>query len=214
MESLEIRPPREQHDDQGASSDSAGKPGQERVEAMYRDILMFVGEDPDREGLLRTPHRVVEALKFLTRGYEQDVQTLLNGAVFHEDYDDMVVVKDVEFYSLCEHHCLPFFGKAHIGYIPNGRIVGLSKIPRLVDMFSRRLQVQERLTTEIAQALEEALQPRGVAVVLEGAHMCMMMRGVQKQNATMVTSHVMGTFRTDRATRQEFMALVKGNGAR
>lgn len=213
LESLEIRPPREQ-DDQGTQGEDAGKPSQERVEAMYRDVLTFIGEDPDREGLLRTPRRVVEALKFLTRGYEQNVETLLNGAIFHEDYDDMVVVKDVEFYSQCEHHILPFFGKAHIGYIPNGRIVGLSKIPRLVDMFSRRLQVQERLTTEIAQALEEALNPRGVAVVLEGAHMCMMMRGVQKQNATMITSHVMGTFRTDRATRQEFMALVKGSSAR
>ena len=213
LESLEIRPSRERGTG-GAPTGSTERPGQERVEAMYREILTFVGEDPDREGLLRTPHRVVEALKFLTRGYEQDVQTLLNGAVFHEDYDDMVVVKDIEFYSQCEHHMLPFFGKAHIGYIPNGRIVGLSKIPRLVDMFSRRLQVQERLTTEIAQALEEALKPRGVAVVLEGAHMCMLMRGVQKQDATMITSHVMGTFRTDRATRQEFMALVKGNGAR
>lgn len=213
LESLEIRPPRDEaHPKQ--PSEAPAKPTQERVEAMYRDILTFAGEDPDREGLLRTPHRVAEALKFLTSGYTQNVQTLLNGAVFHEDYDDMVVVKDVEFYSMCEHHMLPFFGKAHIGYIPNGRIVGLSKIPRLVDMFSRRLQVQERLTTEIAQALEEALQPRGVAVVLEGAHMCMLMRGVQKQDATMITSHVMGTFRTDRATRQEFMALVKGDSRR
>lgn len=213
LESMEIRPPREQAP-HSTSTDAAAKPSQERVEAMYREILTFVGEDPDREGLLRTPHRVVEALKFLTRGYEQDIEALLNGAIFHEEYDDMVVVKDVEFYSQCEHHMLPFFGKAHIGYIPNGRIVGLSKIPRIVDMFSRRLQVQERLTTEIAEALEEALKPRGVAVVLEGAHMCMLMRGVQKQDATMITSHVMGTFRTDRATRQEFMALVKGGGPR
>ncbi len=188
------------------------KPGQEQIEDAYRDILAFVGEDPGREGLLRTPHRVAEAMKFLTRGYAQDVQTLLNGAVFHEDYEDMVVVKDIEFYSLCEHHLLPFFGRAHVAYIPNGKIVGLSKIPRLVDMYSRRLQVQERLTTEIAQALEEALQPRGVAVVLEGSHMCMMMRGVEKQQSSMITSHVMGAFRTDRATRQEFMALVKGDG--
>lgn len=210
LQALEVRPSREENR-RDSPTDAPAKPSQDHVEGMYRDILRFVGEDPEREGLLRTPHRIAEAMKFLTSGYTQDVQTLLNGAVFHEDYDDMVVVKDVEFYSQCEHHMLPFFGKAHIGYIPNGRIVGLSKIPRLVDMFSRRLQVQERLTTEIAQALEEALKPRGVAVVLEGAHMCMLMRGVQKQDATMITSHMMGAFRSDRATRQEFMALVKGN---
>ena len=210
LDSVEVRPPREA----APAQNSIVRPSQEAIEAVYRDILAFVGEDPDREGLLRTPHRVVEALKFLTQGYTQDVQTLLNGAIFHEDYDDMVVVKDIEFYSQCEHHILPFFGKAHVAYIPNGKIVGLSKIPRLVDMFSRRLQVQERLTTQIAEALEEALEPRGVAVVLEGAHMCMRMRGVQKQDASMITSHVMGAFRTDRATRQEFMALVKGNGSK
>jgi GTP cyclohydrolase I len=182
------------------------------MEDNIRGILRFVGEDPEREGLLRTPHRVAEAYRFLTQGYEQDVQALLNNAVFEEEYDDMVVVKDVEFYSMCEHHLLPFYGKVHIAYIPNGKIVGLSKLPRLVDMFSRRLQVQERLTTQIAQVIQEALNPRGVAVVVEGMHMCMMMRGVQKQNAAMVTSHVMGLFRDDRSTRQEFMALVKGNG--
>ena len=208
---IQVLPPREAAHQNGNGSRVA-RPSQERVEELYREILAFVGEDPDREGLLRTPHRVAEALKFLTSGYQQDVETLLNGAIFHEDYDDMVVVKDIEFYSQCEHHLLPFFGKAHVAYIPNGKIVGLSKIPRLVDMFSRRLQVQERLTTQIAEALEEALQPRGVAVVVEGAHMCMRMRGVQKQESSMVTSHVMGAFRTDRATRQEFMALVKGNG--
>ncbi len=180
------------------------------MERSYRAILAGVGEDAKREGLLKTPHRAAEAMKFLTRGYRQDVQKLLNQAVFHEDYDDMVVVKDIEFYSLCEHHLLPFFGKVHVGYIPNGKIVGLSKIPRVVEMFARRLQVQERLTTEIASALETALEPKGVAVVVEGAHMCMMMRGVQKQDARMITSHVMGDFRHDRATRQEFMALIKG----
>ena len=205
---VEPRPPRGAHQDNG----EVARPDQEVIEAHYRDVLAYVGEDPDREGLLRTPHRVVEAMKFLTRGYAQDVDTLLNGAIFTEEYDDMVVVKDIEFYSLCEHHLLPFFGRAHVAYIPNGRIVGLSKIPRLVDMFSRRLQVQERLTTEIAEALEQALHPRGVGVVMEAAHMCMRMRGVEKQASTMVTSHVMGAFRTDRATRQEFMALVKGNG--
>lgn len=213
LETLEVRPSREAAYAHGGR-DKAIQPDQKTVESHYRDILAFVGEDPEREGLLQTPHRVVEALKYLTQGYTQDVQTLLNGAIFHEDYDDMVVVKDIEFYSQCEHHMLPFFGKVHVAYIPNGRIVGLSKIPRLVDMFARRLQVQERLTTQIAEAIEEALQPRGVAVVVEGAHMCMLMRGVQKQSADMVTSHVMGAFRTDRATRQEFMALVKGNGHR
>jgi len=184
------------------------------MELHVREMLKYVGEDPDREGLLRTPHRVAEAYRFLTHGYEQDANTILNNAVFDEDYDDMVVVKDIEFYSMCEHHLLPFYGKVHVAYIPNGRIVGLSKIPRLVEMFSRRLQVQERLTTQIAQVVQEALEPRGVAVVVEGMHMCMMMRGVQKQNAAMVTSHVMGLFRDDRATRQEFMALVKDSGQR
>ena len=188
------------------------QPDQTSVEAAYRDILTFVGEDPDREGLQRTPHRVAESLKFLTRGYHQDVDKILNGAVFQEEYDDMVIVKDIEFYSLCEHHLLPFFGKAHVAYIPNGKIVGLSKIPRLVDMFARRLQVQERFTKEIAEALENALQPRGVAVVVEGMHMCMMMRGVEKQEASMITSHVRGAFRDDHRSRQEFMAHVKGNG--
>lgn len=213
LESVEVRPPREAAHANGNGAGTA-RPSQEAVEGHYRDLLAFVGEDPDREGLLRTPHRAAEALKYLTQGYGQDVQTLLNGAIFHEDYDDMVVVKDIEFYSTCEHHILPFFGKVHVAYIPNGRIVGLSKIPRLVDMFARRLQVQERLTTQIAEAIEAALEPRGVAVVVEGTHMCMRMRGVQKQEAGMVTSHVMGAFRTDRATRQEFMALVKGNGHR
>ena len=209
MENLDVRPPREQRQSDG----QIVRPDQALMEAHYRDILKFAGEDPTREGLLRTPHRVAEALKHMTSGYTQDVETLLNGAIFKEDYDDMVVVKDIEFYSLCEHHLLPFFGKVHVAYIPNGRIVGLSKIPRLVDMYARRLQVQERLTTEIAEALESALQPRGVGVVIEAAHMCMRMRGVQKQASSMVTSHVMGAFRTDRATRQEFMALVKGNGS-
>ena len=210
LETVEVLPPREAAHTNG-NERQAARPSQETVESHYRDILAFAGEDPTREGLLRTPHRAAEALKFLTQGYGQDVQTLLNGAIFHEDYDDMVVVKDIEFYSMCEHHILPFFGKVNIAYIPDGRIVGLSKIPRLVDMFARRLQVQERLTTQIAEAIQDALQPRGVAVVIEGSHMCMLMRGVQKQNATMVTSHVKGVFRTDRATRQEFMSLVQGN---
>ena len=208
LKALEVRPPREAVP---PPSDRSVRPSDEKAEAAARELLAFVGEDPSREGLLRTPHRVAQSLKFLTRGYDQSVETLLNGAVFHEDYDDMVVVKDIEFYSLCEHHLLPFYGKVHVAYIPNGKIVGLSKIPRLVDMFARRLQVQERLTTQIAEALENALEPKGVAVVVEGAHLCMQMRGVQKQDASMVTSHVMGAFRTDRATRAEFMALIKNN---
>ena len=208
LENLEILPPRE-----AATSPNRGsvRPAQESIEEGYRNLLSFAGEDPTREGLLRTPHRAVEAFKYLTSGYSQNVETLLNGAVFREDYDDMVVVKDIEFYSLCEHHLLPFFGKAHVAYVPDGTIVGLSKIPRLVDMFARRLQVQERMTTQIAEALETALRPKGVAIVVEGVHMCMRMRGVQKQDSSMVTSHVRGIFRTDRATRQEFMGLVKGN---
>jgi GTP cyclohydrolase I len=179
-------------------------------EASYQEIIRGIGEDPEREGLIKTPHRAAEAMKFLTKGYAQDVDVLLNDAVFSETYDDMVVVKGTEFYSLCEHHLLPFFGRVHVGYIPDGKIIGLSKIPRLIEMYARRLQVQERLTKEIAEALETALHPKGVAVVVEGMHMCMMMRGVEKQNATMITSHMMGTFRNDRATRQEFMSLVKG----
>ncbi len=207
LENIEVRPPREQND-----TELLVRSSQESIENAYRDVLAFVGEDPDREGLLRTPHRVAESLKFLTRGYDQNIETLLNGAIFHEQYDDMVVVKDIEFQSLCEHHLLPFLGKVHVGYIPNGKIVGLSKIPRLVDMFARRLQVQERLTTQIAEALEEALEPQGVAVVVEGLHLCMLMRGVQKQNASMITSHMMGAFRADRATRAEFMAFTQSGG--
>ena len=184
------------------------------IESSYTDIISAIGEDPSREGLLKTPHRAAEAFKFLTKGYNQNAEELLNNAVFNETYDDMVVVKGTEFYSLCEHHLLPFYGKVHVGYIPDGKIVGLSKIPRLIEMYARRLQVQERLTKEIAEALENALHPKGVAVVIEGMHMCMMMRGVEKQSASMITSHMMGAFRDDRRTRSEFMALVRGDGHR
>ena len=166
------------------------------MEEQFRELLLEVGEDPEREGLLKTPHRAAEALRFLTRGYQQDVATILNGAIFEEEIDDMIIVKNVEFYSLCEHHLLPFFGRCHVGYLPNGKIVGLSKIARLVDMFARRLQVQERLTNQIAHALEEAIQPRGVAVVMEAQHLCMMSRGVEKQSSSMVTSAVLGAFQT------------------
>jgi GTP cyclohydrolase I len=179
------------------------------VERHYREIIKGIGEDPEREGLLRTPRRAAEAMAFMTRGYEETVEQVLNGAVFQEEYDDMVVLKDIEFYSLCEHHLLPFFGVCHVAYLPSGRIIGLSKIARLVNTFARRLQVQERMTAQIGQALEEAIQPRGVAVVCEGKHMCMMIRGVQKQNSSMVTSHVTGAFREDHRTRSEFMELLK-----
>ncbi|MCC6442460.1 MAG: GTP cyclohydrolase I FolE [Armatimonadetes bacterium] len=189
------------------SLDMSGEPS--ALEGFYRRILAEIGEEPRREGLVKTPRRAAEAIRFLTKGYEEDVKTILNGAVFEEDYQDMVIVKGMEFYSLCEHHLLPFFGKTHVGYIPDGRIVGISKIARLVEMFSRRLQVQERMTEQIARALEEALRPVGVAVVMEAQHLCMMARGIQKQSSKVVTSSVLGVFRDDRATRDEFMELVK-----
>ena len=175
-----------------------------------RSILEKLGEDPEREGLLETPERVDKAFRFLTTGYGQSVEDVVHGAIFHEKYDEMVVVKDIDFYSLCEHHLLPFFGKAHVAYVPNGRIIGLSKIPRLVEVFSRRLQVQERLTVEIAESLQKHLEPLGVAVVIEAAHLCMMMRGVQKQNTKMVTSSILGCFREEDGARLEFLNLLKG----
>jgi GTP cyclohydrolase IA len=184
--------------------------GQDRLAELYRQILLEIGEDPDREGLLKTPERAAQAFRDFTRGYRQDPEQVLNKAIFTEDYDDMVVVRDIEMYSLCEHHLVPFFGSVHVGYIPQGRILGLSKIARLVEVYSRRLQVQERLTHEIAHALEEAIGPRGVAVVVEAKHLCMMSRGVEKQQSSMVTSCVLGAFREDPATRQEFMNLVRG----
>ena len=184
----------------------------ERLTELYRQILIEIGEDPDREGLLKTPSRAAAAFLDFTRGYTQDVSTVLNRAIFTEEYDDMVIVRNIEMYSLCEHHLVPFFGSVHIGYLPQGKILGLSKMARLVEMFSRRLQVQERLTHEIAHALNDAIEPRGVAVVIEARHLCMMSRGVEKQQSSMVTSCVLGAFREDRATRQEFLELVRGNG--
>ncbi len=172
-------------------------------------ILRALGEDPERAGLARTPQRVEEALRFLTRGYHQDLQDLLNGAIFEEPYDQMVMVKDIDVYSLCEHHLLPFVGKAHVAYIPDGRLLGLSKIPRIVELFARRLQLQERLTSQIAECIQEAIHPRGVGVVIEAFHLCMAMRGVEKQNAYMTTSAVLGDFRADRATRSEFLDLLR-----
>jgi len=179
-----------------------------RMEEHLAAILKELGEDPKREGLLRTPHRVAKSLEFLTNGYTQDIDKVLNGAIFNERYSEMVIVKDIDFFSMCEHHLLPFFGKAHVAYIPNGKIVGLSKIPRIVDVFSRRLQVQERLTQQIAETLYSALNPDGVGVVIEARHMCMMMRGVEKQNSTATTSAMLGVFREDVKTRQEFLTLI------
>jgi GTP cyclohydrolase IA len=179
-----------------------------KMEEHLESLLEQLGEDPKREGLLRTPHRVAKALEFLTSGYTQDINKVLNGAVFNERYSEMVIVKDIDFYSMCEHHMLPFFGKAHVAYIPNGKIVGLSKIPRIVEVFSRRLQVQERLTQQIADTLYSALNPDGVGIVIEARHMCMMMRGVEKQNSVATTSAMLGVFREDVKTRQEFLTLI------
>lgn len=178
------------------------------IEEAVRMILSGVGEDPDRQGLQRTPDRVARMYEELTAGYTTDPVKLINDALFDVDYSEMVIVKDIDFYSLCEHHLLPFFGKAHVAYIPNGRVIGLSKIPRIVEMFARRLQVQERMTEQIADFINEVLAPQGVAVVVEGAHMCSMMRGVKKANASMVTSAVRGLFRSDSKTRAEFMEHV------
>jgi GTP cyclohydrolase IA len=179
------------------------------IEKLVEQLLKELGEEPDREGLRRTPERVAKALEYLTSGYAKNVDEILNGALFVEEYDEMVVVKDIDLFSLCEHHLLPFVGKAHVAYMPHRKIVGLSKIPRLVEMFSRRLQVQERLTTQIANTLNEALQPRGVAVVIEAVHLCMLMRGVEKQNSKAVTSAMLGAFRDRPETRAEFMELIK-----
>jgi GTP cyclohydrolase IA len=180
---------------------------------LYREILTRIGEDPNRDGLIRTPERMEKAMAFLTRGYKQDINDVLHGALFDVDYDEMVIVKDVEFFSMCEHHLLPFFGKAHVAYVPNGKVIGLSKIPRLVDVFSRRLQVQERLTRQIGEAITEAIHPQGVAVILEAQHLCMMMRGVEKQHSFTVTSAMLGVFKTQLQTRNEFLSLVRRNGS-
>jgi GTP cyclohydrolase I len=193
--------------------DGAAAKGLERytTQQLYGELLARFDEDPTRDGLLKTPERVEKAMTFLTQGYHEDPQEILRAALFDVDYDEMVMVKDIEMYSLCEHHLLPFFGKVHIAYIPNGKVVGLSKLPRLVDVFARRLQVQERMTREIASALQEAIAPQGVGVVVEARHLCMMMRGVEKQNSSTVTSSMSGVFLEDK-TRAEFLSLVRDHG--
>jgi len=179
------------------------------MQHLIQQLLEQLGEDPSREGLVRTPTRVEKALTFLTSGYKADVDMVLNGALFSVDYNEMVIVRDIDFYSLCEHHLLPFFGKCHVAYIPNGRVIGLSKIPRLVDIFARRLQLQERMTNQIAETIREKITPLGVAVVCEGTHLCMAMRGVEKQNSYTVTSAMLGAFRDHARTRMEFLELLK-----
>ncbi len=179
-----------------------------KIAGLVKDILLAIGENPEREGLLRTPQRVEKAYEFLTRGYHQDVEKILNNAVFEQECNEMVVVRDIEFYSMCEHHMLPFFGKAHVAYLPKDKIVGLSKIPRIVDIYAKRLQVQERLTRQVADTLEEVLDPYGVAVIMEAKHMCMLMRGVEKQNSFVTTSTLLGQFKKERATRMELLSLL------
>ena len=178
-------------------------------EELVREMIVRLGEDPDREGLSRTPARVEKAMKFLVKGYKDDPEALLRKALFTVNYDEMVIVKDVEMFSLCEHHLLPFFGKVHVAYIPNGKVIGLSKIPRLIEAFSRRLQIQERLTTQIAETIQQAIQPQGVGVVIEARHLCMMMRGVEKQHSATVTSSMLGCFRDEQETRTEFLSLIR-----
>jgi GTP cyclohydrolase IA len=178
-------------------------------EDLVREMLVRLGENPEREGLLRTPERVQKAFGFLTRGYNEDPEALLKNALFTVNYDEMVIVKDVEVFSLCEHHMLPFFGKVHVAYIPNGKVIGLSKIPRLIELFSRRLQIQERLTTQIAETIQKVIQPQGVGVVIEARHLCMMMRGVEKQHSAAVTSSMLGCFRDEQETRTEFLSLIR-----
>lgn len=195
-----------------AKTDSSGcaskRPDSQPVEALVKSLLLNLGENPAREGLEKTPRRVAASLKYLTSGYHKDVKQVLNGAIFDEKYDEMVVLTDIQLFSLCEHHLLPFYGKCHVAYIPDGKIVGLSKIPRLVDVFARRLQVQERLTSQIAECLMDILNPQGVGVVIEALHLCMAMRGVEKNNAVCLTSSMLGVFRSDQRSRQEFLSLI------
>ena len=180
----------------------------DQLEKITRNLIETIGEDPNREGLLKTPKRVAKSWEYFSEGYRADLDNIINEAVFHEDCSEMVVVRDIEFFSMCEHHMIPFFGRAHVGYLPNGKVIGLSKIPRIVDMFSRRLQLQERLTSQVANTLEEVLKPIGVAVVMEGRHLCMQMRGVEKQNSYASTSAMLGQFRKSAETRAEFLSII------
>ncbi|HXX43886.1 MAG TPA: GTP cyclohydrolase I FolE [Candidatus Acidoferrales bacterium] len=201
-------------DDLATASTTIELPEQGNIAELVREMLVRLGEDPKREGLARTPERFEKAMRFLTSGYRQSPEKLLNGAMFSVCYDEMVVVKDIELYSLCEHHLLPFFGKCHVAYLPNKRVVGLSKVARLVNMYARRLQIQERLTSQIAQTINEHLKPQGVGVIIEARHLCMVMRGVEKQHSAAVTSAMLGAFRTNKQTRDEFLSLVHGNGTK
>ena len=178
------------------------------IESLISELITQIGEDPNREGLLKTPQRVAKSWAFLSKGYKQNIDKIINDAIFYEDYDEMVTIRDIDFFSLCEHHLLPFFGRAHVAYIPKGKVLGLSKIPRIVEMFGRRLQLQERMTQSIAETLNDVLEPKGVAVVLEGQHMCMQMRGVEKQNSFASTSFMIGLFREDARTRKEFLDII------
>ena len=180
----------------------------DKIEELTKELLIEIGENAKREGLVKTPKRVSSSWKFLTKGYDEDIDAIVNGAIFKENYDEMVAIKSIDFYSLCEHHLLPFFGKAHIAYIPNGKVIGLSKVPRIVDVYARRLQLQERLTQNIAETINDVLDPKGVAVLLEGNHMCMQMRGVEKQNSVTTSSFMMGLFREDSRTRKEFLNII------
>jgi len=182
---------------------------QASTQELLRELLVRLGEDPQRDGLLRTPERMQKALEYLTKGAREDPDQVIHGALFDVNYDEMVIVKDIEMFSMCEHHVLPFFGKVHVAYIPNGKVVGLSKIPRLVDIFARRLQIQERLTVQIAETIQNAIEPQGVGVVIEARHLCVMMRGVEKQHSSAVTSHMLGSFRSSDKTREEFLSLIR-----